>query len=205
MYGHIIKVRTHFNVKLPAISGHLPNADADSHLLVVSTWYNGQCKQMPRFRWSFQPEIVTDEQYVTSSGVINHMIAANQPLHWLRLFYDTTSEKSRLLFFQLAMSKKITILSLDQGIEVLCRMGEAHHIERLLPSQCGKNANGSYDIKTDTGKAIVAYVDYKYSPTVCLQYLSCYVALILVLITIAYLIMTMHVFSMNTAGGDSSR
>ena len=39
MYGHIINVPTHFNVKLPAISGHLHNADADSHLLVVSTWY----------------------------------------------------------------------------------------------------------------------------------------------------------------------
>ena len=37
MYGHITNVPTHFNVKLPAISGHLPNAD--SHLLVVSTWY----------------------------------------------------------------------------------------------------------------------------------------------------------------------
>ena len=52
MYGHIINVPTHFKVKLPAISDHLPNEDADSHLLVVSTWY----KQMPRFRWSFQPE-----------------------------------------------------------------------------------------------------------------------------------------------------
>ena len=77
------------------------------------------------------------------------MIAANQPLHWLRLFYDTTLEKSRLLFFQLAMSKERTIPSLDQGIEVLFRLGEAHHVERLLPSQCGKNANGTYDIKTD--------------------------------------------------------
>ena len=144
MYGHIINVPTHFNVKLPAISGHLPNAD--SQLLVVSTWNNGQCKQMPRFRWSFQPKIAGLR---TSSRVINHMIAANQPLHWLRLFYDTTSEKSRLLFFQLAMSKKRTILSLDQGIEVLFRLGEAHHVERLLPSQCGKNANGTYDIKTD--------------------------------------------------------
>ena len=82
-------------------------------------------------------------------NIYNHMIAANQPLHWLHLFYDTTSEKSRILFFQVAMSKKITILSLDQRIEVLCRMGEAHHVERLLPSQCGKNANGTYDIKTD--------------------------------------------------------
>ena len=56
--GHLINVPTHFNVKLHPISGNLPNADADSHLLVVSTCYNGQCKQMPRFRWSFQPKIV---------------------------------------------------------------------------------------------------------------------------------------------------
>ena len=60
-------------------------------------------------------------------------------------------------------------------------------------------------ISKQTGKAIVAYVEYKYSPTVGIQYLSCYVALILVLLTIAYIIMTMHVFRMNTAGGDSRR
>ena len=57
VYGHVINVQTHLNVKLPAIGGHLPNADADSHLLVVRTCYNGQCKQMPRFRCSFQPQI----------------------------------------------------------------------------------------------------------------------------------------------------
>ena len=62
MYGHFVNVPTHFNVKLPVISGHLPNADADSHLLVVSTCYNGQCKQMPRFRWSFQPKIAARTQ-----------------------------------------------------------------------------------------------------------------------------------------------
>ena len=55
--GHFVNVPTHFKVKLPVIGGHLPNADADSHLLVVSTCYNGHCKQMPRFRWSFQPKI----------------------------------------------------------------------------------------------------------------------------------------------------
>ena len=53
VYGHFVNVPTHFNVKLPLISGHLPNADADSHLLVVSTCYNGQCKQMPRFGGHF--------------------------------------------------------------------------------------------------------------------------------------------------------
>ena len=34
VYGHVVNVPTYFNVKLPLISGHLPNADADSHLLV---------------------------------------------------------------------------------------------------------------------------------------------------------------------------
>ena len=53
--GHLVNVPTHLKVKLPVISGHLPNAD--SHLLVVCTCYNGQCKQMPRFRRSFQPKI----------------------------------------------------------------------------------------------------------------------------------------------------
>ena len=48
----------------------------------------------------------------------------------------------------------------------------------------------------------MAYVEYKYSRTVGLRYLSCYVALILVLL---YIIMKMHVFSMNTAGGDINR
>ena len=56
VYGHVIKVPTHLNVTLP-IGGHLPNAYADSHLLVVRTCYNGQCKPMPRFRWSIQPKI----------------------------------------------------------------------------------------------------------------------------------------------------
>ena len=50
--------------------------------------------------------LVTNKQYVTSSRVMNHVIAANQPLHWLRLFYDTTSEKSRLLFFNLRCRSK---------------------------------------------------------------------------------------------------
>ena len=98
VYGHVINVPTHFNFKLPLISSHLPNTDADSHLLVVST-----CKQMPRFRWSIQPKIawfaqisvlssrVTNEQYFTSSRVINHVVAANQPLHWLCFFYEITS------------------------------------------------------------------------------------------------------------------
>ena len=164
MYGHIINVPTHFNVKLPAISGHLPNADADSHLLVVSTWYNGQCKQMNQKSLALTL-IATDSslkcpccRLVTRDRrAICHVIESDEPhdggksTHSLviRLFYDTTSEKSCLLFFQPAMSKKRTILSLDQGIEVLCRLGEAHHVDRLLSGQCGKNANGTYDIKAD--------------------------------------------------------
>ena len=169
MYGHFVNVPTHFNVKLPLISGHLPNADADSRLLVVSTCYNGRCKQMPRFRWSFQPKIAGAHQnlgptvrsnfraVVWSSRLINHVIATNQPLHWLRLFHDITSEMSRILFVQPAMSKNRTILSLDQRIEVLCRLGEAHH-QRLLPSQCGKTQMARM-ISKQTRKANMAYVN----------------------------------------------
>ena len=57
VYGHVINVPTHFKVKLPAIGGHLPKANADSHLLVVRTCYNGQCKHMQRFRRPFQPKL----------------------------------------------------------------------------------------------------------------------------------------------------
>ena len=69
--GHFVNVPTHFKVKLPVISGHLPNADADSHLLVVSTCYNGQCKQMPRFRCSFQPKIAGAHPNVRPTDLSN--------------------------------------------------------------------------------------------------------------------------------------
>ena len=54
-------------------------------------------------------------------------------------------------------------------------------------------------IAKQTGKPRdLRLVEYKYSRT-------CYVALILGLLTIAYIIMTMRVFIRNIAGGDSSR
>ena len=99
--------------------------------------------------------LVTDEQCVTSSRVMNHVIAANQPLHWLHFVLRNHIGKVTSSFFQPAMSKKRTILSLEQRIEVLCRLGEAHHVERLLPSQCGKTQM-SRMISKQTGKAIVA-------------------------------------------------
>ena len=84
--------------------------------------------------------------------------------------------------------------------------GRSTSLERLLPSQCGKTqmARRRSMLSKQTGKAIVAYVKYKYSRTAGLQYISCYVALILDLLTIAYIIMTVRVFIRNIAGGDSS-
>ena len=122
--------------------------------------------------------LVTNEQYVTSSRVMIHVIAANQTLHWLRLFHDTKSEKSRILFVQPAVLKNRTILSLDQRIDVMCRLSEAHHVERLLPRQRGKTQMARM-ISKQTRRATVAYVEYKHSRTVGLQCLSCYVTLIL--------------------------
>ena len=121
VYGHFVNVPTHFKVKLPLISGHIStkNRWRASKLATDSSLKFPCCR------------LVTNEQYITSSRVMNHVIAANQPLHWLRLFYDITSEKSCILFVQPAMSKNRTILSLYQRIEVLCRLGETHHVERL--------------------------------------------------------------------------
>ena len=39
VYGHVINVSTNFNVNVPQISIHLPNADADSNPLVVRVCY----------------------------------------------------------------------------------------------------------------------------------------------------------------------
>ena len=105
VYGHVI------NVILPAIGGHLPNAD--SRLLVVRSCYNGQCKQMPRFRWSFQPKSLAartlgcDRQFAqismlpsgdrkqyfisrVNACMMNHLIGAIQTI-WLHLVYDIMS------------------------------------------------------------------------------------------------------------------
>ena len=76
VYGHVVNVPTHFNVKLPAIGGHLPNADADSHLLVVRTCYNGQCKQMPRFR-SFKAKIARGMHPELRPTVLSNVHAAS--------------------------------------------------------------------------------------------------------------------------------
>ena len=113
VYGHLINVPTHINVKLPGIGGHLPNADADSHLLVVHTCYNGQCKQRPVFGGHFNPKSLAartlscDRQFAHISmlpygdrkqcfisrinacvmSVMKHEIVAI----WLNSFYDITS------------------------------------------------------------------------------------------------------------------
>ena len=118
--------------------------------------------------------LVTNEQYVTSSRLMNHVIAETNPFIGYVCFM-TSTEKSHIMFVQPAMLKHRTIHYLDQRIEVLCRLGEAHHVERLLPSQCGKTQMARM-LSKQTRKATVAYVEYKHSRTVGLQYLSCYVA-----------------------------
>ena len=141
--------------------------------------------------------LVTNEQYITSSRVMNHVIAANQPLHWLRLFYDITSEKSCILFVQPAMSKNRTILSLYQRIGAV-PSGRSTSCRALAAEPVWQNANGTYDIEANGKPRGLRLVEYKYSR-------SYYVALILGLLTIAYIIMTMRVFIRNISGGDSSR
>ena len=158
VYGHLINVPKHLNVKLPAIGGHLPNADADNHLLVVSTCYNGQCKQKPCFRWSFQHKIVRSahtnlrptvrsnlraaifdrKQYVISrvnACVMIHVIVASQTI-WLHLF-TTSRRKSHVFCIKPTMSKKRTLLSFDQ-----CTSCRGLAVVLVRP-----NANSTYQIK----------------------------------------------------------
>ena len=112
---------------------------------------------MPRFRWSFQPKIASAHPNLGPTVRSNFRAVvwwstSNMSRHrdwwttWLRqtnpfigyVCFKTSTEKSRIMFVQPAMLNNRTILSLDQRIDVLFRLGEAHHVERLLPSQCGK-------------------------------------------------------------------
>ena len=143
MCGHLINVPIHFNVKLPPISGHLPNADTDSHLLVVSTCYNGQCKQMSRFRWSFQLKIAGAHPIATDSSLkfpcfrptaIVYVIETNEPRACGKLVTFVLRHhvvKVTYTVFQPTMLKKGTIFSwsLDQRIEMLRRLDETHRVE----------------------------------------------------------------------------
>ena len=186
--GHFVHVPTHFNVNLPLISGHLPNADADTHLLVVSTCYNGQCKQMPCFRWSFQPKIAgahpnlgttvrsnfravvwwpCNEQYVTSSRLMNHVIAANHPLHWLRLFHDINGNVT----YSVCSTRDVE----EQNDSLFGRTnrdavpsGRSISRRALVAEPVRQNANCTYDIEAIM-ESHVAYVEYKHSRTVGLN------------------------------------
>ena len=98
--------------------------------------------------------------------------------------------------FQPTMLTKRTILRLDQRIEVLRRLGKAHFIECLLPSQCGKTQMARMISKQ---KGLPSWPMLNTST----KHQLLYVAFILRLLTIPYICMTMHVFSMNIDGGDS--
>ena len=132
---------------------------------------------MPRFLWSLQPTIAgtnpnlraivrsnfrdvvwwpTNNNFM-SSKVVNHVIAATRPLHWFLFRLPHHVVKVTSSVFQPAMSKKRTILSLDQRIEVLRRLDEAYHVERLLPGQCGKTQMARIEANTTLGSTPTAY------------------------------------------------
>ena len=102
VYGHFVNVPTHFNVKLPLISGHL--SKADSNFLLSAPGITDSVNKCRDFRGHCRPKSLartqtrgrqfaqisvmsSGDQRVTSSRLINHVIAANQPIHWLRLFH----------------------------------------------------------------------------------------------------------------------
>ena len=57
MSGNVTNVPIQFNVKLAQISGHLPYADTDSHLLVVRTCTTDSLNGIPPFRRAFYAEV----------------------------------------------------------------------------------------------------------------------------------------------------
>ena len=58
MYGHLINVSTHLNVKSPAIGGHLPKADAHSQLLVVGPAKRNSANKCHVFGGSFNQKLL---------------------------------------------------------------------------------------------------------------------------------------------------
>ena len=64
MYGHVINVPTHCNVKLPAIGGHLPNADADSHLLVSVPAITDSANTCRIFDYHLNPKSLAASCYI---------------------------------------------------------------------------------------------------------------------------------------------
>ena len=106
-------------------------AYADSHLLVVSTCYNGQCKQMPRFRWSFQPKIAVAHPNLRLIVRSNFRAIVQRAIFYV-VESNEPREKVTYYVFQPAMSKKGTVFSssLDQRIEMLRRLDETHRVEQ---------------------------------------------------------------------------
>ena len=156
VWRHLINVPTHFNIKLPPISGHLPNADPDSHLLVVIPCYNGQCKQMPRFRWSFQGKIAVAHpnlRLIVRSNfraivqrAIFYVVESNEPRDCGKLVkFVLRHHVVKVTYY--VMSKKGTIFSssLDQRIEMLRRLDETHRVEQGA-CWCAKHNNDMYRI-----------------------------------------------------------
>ena len=89
------------------------------------------------------------------------------------------------------MSTKRTILSLDQRIEVQRRVGEAHRVECLLPSQCGKTHEMARMIWKQTG--VPSWP--KLNTSIRVLYNTSAVICCIDLLTIVYIIMTMQAYS----------
>ena len=162
MYGHIIKVRTHLNVKLPSIGGHLPNAD--SHLLVVRTCYNGQCKQMSRFRWTFQHKIAPGAHPKLRPIVRSNFHAAEN-----KFLHDEPRDCGNSDHLVTSVLRHHIVKVTASMLNPQCRRGErflvltsAHHVERLPSSWCGKTQIAHIEanrvaIKSHCGRAVFGW------------------------------------------------
>ena len=62
--------------------------------------------------------LVTNDQYNTSSRVMNHVIAANQPLHLLRLFSDIMSQNATGTY-DIEAERAVTVAYVEESFRAL--------------------------------------------------------------------------------------
>ena len=173
VYGHVINVPTHPNDKLPAIGGHLLKADADSHLLVVRTCYNGQFKHMPRFVGHFNTKSVAlrtlscDQHFAH----INMRPSGDRKQCFISQTLVTFALRHHVVCVKPAMSEKIPILSFDQcascrarAIEMVRQNANSTHRSKHS-GQKEPSWSSGIDLK-DVDRQMLTYVDYKCSRTV---------------------------------------
>ena len=93
--------------------------------------------------------LLTNKQYITSSRLMNHVIAANQPLHWLRLFHDINGKVTYYVCSTRDVKEQNNSLfgPTNRGYVPSRR---STSFRALAAEPVRQNANGTYAIEANT-------------------------------------------------------